>query len=137
MSLEQEMNALLKSAVPAEKNEGGSTIMSRINMQRITAPVILSDFRNGFDSMLVSLFTRCLIDKGYPTQVGGMKALGDGLGQNHGGLRLHRVKGGVRRCKANVALILQAFPDDGEEIAREAGFDGGLAQLVEWANDLA
>jgi hypothetical protein len=137
MTLEERMSQLIEHAIPAEKNEGGNTIMARIHMQRITAPVILEDFRNGLDSMLASLFTRCLIDKGYPTQVGAMKALGDGLGQNHGGLRLHRVKRGVRRCKANVALILQAFPDDGDAIAREAGFGGGLAELLDWANELS
>jgi hypothetical protein len=137
MTLEQQMNELFNHAVPAEKNEGGNTIMSRIVMQRITAPEIVSDFRNGFDSMLASLHERCLADKGYPTKSGAMKALGDGLGQNHGGLRLHRVKGGIRRCRANVALILQAFPSDGEEIASEAGFAGGLAELIEWANTLS
>ena len=111
--------------------------MSRINMQRLTVSEILSDFRNGYDSFLASLYERCLADEGYPTKNGAMKALGDGLGQNHGGLRLHRVKGGVRRCKANVALILQAFPYDGEAIAHEAGFAGGLAELIEWANTLS
>jgi hypothetical protein len=143
MTLQEAMAELSRHAVPAEKQVGGNTIMSRPTMLRTVVPVILDDFHKGYDSILTSLYSRCLADKGFPTLSGAMKSLGDGLGQNAGGLRLHRVLCGgerhraVKRCKANVALILERFPDDGEAIAAEAGFPGGLAELVEWANTLA
>jgi hypothetical protein len=113
---------------PSEKSETQKSLLTRPRILRRTTPAILRAFREKVEATIRRLFGMALADVGYPIDKrgkpsGGYKALGDALGHNSNGARLHRSKGGeVIRCRENAVLLLRLFRDDRAAIATEAGF---------------
>ena len=140
--MNSDLSKILKLfAVPSEKSDSPKSILTRAEIQERVAPQILAAFRAGQQPTTAELAKRALGDAGYPTASGATKSVGDALGHNAHGLRLHFAGKGkvraVRRCKENVSLILESdsLLNKIETIVLAAGFDD-LGEVTPWFDSL-
>lgn len=125
--------------VPSEKSDSPKSILTRAEIQDRAVPHILAAFRAGQQPTTTELARRSLADAGYPTASGAAKSLGDSLGHNRHVLQLHfNGKGktrAVRRCKENVARILESVLEKAEAIILAVGF-ADLDEFKTWFESL-
>jgi hypothetical protein len=125
------------NSIPAEKGSVSKSINSRAAIQLAVASPILDAIRRGHEITVAEMVDASGLLGQYPTRSGLAKSIGDAIGQNHSGLRLHYGHvGRVQVCRENVALLLNKIPTDlWETIAQNAGFES-LQALIAYAETL-
>ena len=127
---------LNQNDTPSEKGPQSKSLHTRQEIVEAVAVPMFAAMKADRCPDGAELVDGCGLLGDYPTRSGLAKTVGDSLGHNHGGAKLHRSGAAYQRCRENCALVLKKIPAGNREtVAHDAGFES-VAALVAWARTL-